>query len=75
MASLVVRVTPPSVPADGDVRIYEFRSRDNSNIRVLSPRIEPIIHHDKKIILILQFDIPPVVEDDGSTVNTATLCP
>lgn len=44
MASLVVLVTPPNVPLEGEGRIKAFQSLDNSNILVLSPSKEPAIN-------------------------------
>lgn len=41
IASLVVLVTPPRVPRDGEARIKAFMSRDSSGILVLSPRSDP----------------------------------
>lgn len=41
MASLVVLVTPPSVPEAGDGLINAFMSLESSVIRVLSPNREP----------------------------------
>jgi len=43
IASLVVLVTPPRLPRDGDGRMYAFMSHDSSGIRVLSPSNEPLV--------------------------------
>ena len=52
MASLVVLVTPPNVPLDGEGRIKAFQSLDNSNILVLSPNKEPVINKSNNHISI-----------------------
>ena len=41
--SRVFRATPPSEPAEGDGRMNAFFATESSSIRVLSPRILPLV--------------------------------
>src|SRR3954447_4559726 len=75
MAWDVAFATPPSVPADGEGRMYAAGSALSLAIRVLSPRTEPPVRTDEGSTASTPTRCPPpvrVVPSDSMNVDLPT---